>query len=183
MVLNVNSKMNIEAIMNNQQMISGAGEEVTFVKKGEKIILDNKDEIIIKDAGFITKAGIVTTKGILKAIKATDVEVIFLDSSIISSVHKKGKKYIIKINSDLNINLIRYFILHELAHILSGDVTEKTTEGNPKNFEFEFEEVDLIALKTYIEKEFDRELIKKSPFFAVKREEKRFNSNLGNIDK
>ena len=83
----------------------------------------------------------------------------------------------------MQINLIRYFILHELAHILSGDVTDEITEGNPKNFEFEFEEVDLIALKTYMEKDFDSELIKKSPLFAVKREEKRFNNNLGNIDK
>ena len=108
----------------------------------------------------------------MKAIKAPDVEVVFLDSSIISSMHKKDGKYIIKINSDLQINLIRYFILHELAHILSGDVTDQITEGNPKNFEFEFEEVDLIALKTYMEKDFDCELIKESPFLLLKEKKK-----------
>ena len=92
------------------------------------------------------------------------------------------KKYKITININLQTNLIRYFIFHELAHVLSGQVTSDNIKGNSMNFEFEFEDVDLIALQTYKDNGFDMDLIKESPFFGIKRQDDKFSEALGEKD-
>ena len=161
-----------------QKLHNDYHKEWTFINGQDKVTLANGKKSQIEEFGYLTKSGIVTTRGILEAIEATDVEVILLDSHVISNVYMKDKKYIITINSNLQINLIRYFVFHELAHILSGEVTKVHTKGNSMNFEFEFEDVDLVALQTYKDKNFDMELIKKSPFFEIKRQELRFSEQL-----
>ena len=166
-------QFNIQSIMNKQQKSNSSAQEISFVEKEKKI-----SGKVVKETQYLINNRKVTTTGVWKAIDASDVEIKMLDSPVISSVHMEDGKYIIIINSDLQIDLIRYFLLHELAHILSGQVTAKNIRGNAINFEFEFEEVDLIALKTYKSRGFDIEKIKESQFFDIKKLDKRFRDEL-----
>ena len=101
---------------------------------------------------------------LIKRLKQDDVEINVVNHNSIASVFKSGDKYMINIKNDLNQDLLRYFIFHEMAHVLNGHVEN----GEEKYFNFEFEDVDLLALKTYIKLDFNVESLKKSVLFERK---------------
>lgn len=168
------NELNIKSIMDKQQKFDfSTHKEITFVQKGTKILGQE-----VKETGFIINNRLVTTDSIWKSVEAEGVELRILDSSIISSVHMEGDKYIITVNVYLQRNLIRYFMFQELARILGGEVITNTPQVI---LELDFEEVDLIALQTYIDNEFDIDVIKESKFFEVKRQDRSFRNWLNKV--
>ena len=106
----------------------------------------------------------------MKELDKDTVEISIRNLDDIASVSKEGNKYKININNNLDGELMWYFIFHEISHILNDEV-----EGNKKaHFFMEYEHVDKFALKAYIKRGFDKELIRNSALFEEKLENEDF---------
>lgn len=113
----------------------------------------------------------ITTEKIVEMLNNPLVDISIRNSNNIANVKKEDGKYMIHVNDNLDDQLIMYFIFHELSHVLMKDFDKDFRA----NFFLEMEDVDIPALRAYLDKKFDPEIIANSKLFEKKMENKEFS--------
>lgn len=112
----------------------------------------------------------ITTKKIIKTLNDPLVNISIRNSHTIANVKKEDGKYMIHVNNNLDDELVMYFIFHELSHVIMKDFDKDSRA----NFFLEMEEVDIPALKAYLDSGFNYEKIVNSKLFVKKLKNKEF---------